>query len=132
MRSSTDHILTSHAGSLPRPDDLIAANQAREAGQATDEGEFQRKLRASVGEMVPRQRDLGRGSSAMRPTSSSTPSSSPSASFGSRTWSAGIGSSLQRIAGLAAASIRKSPGPSSKHWQPAPHSPPASSGADQV
>ena len=25
MRSSTDHILTSHAGSLPRPDDLIAA-----------------------------------------------------------------------------------------------------------
>ncbi len=37
MRTSTDHILTSHVGSLPRPDDLIAANRAREAGEATDE-----------------------------------------------------------------------------------------------
>ena len=25
MRTSTDHILTSHVGSLPRPDALIAA-----------------------------------------------------------------------------------------------------------
>ena len=30
MRASSDHILTSHVGSLPRPDDLIAANWARE------------------------------------------------------------------------------------------------------
>ena len=37
MKSSTDHILASHAGSLPRPDDLIAANQARDAGEAIDE-----------------------------------------------------------------------------------------------
>ncbi len=28
MRMSTDHILTSHVGSLPRPDELIAANRA--------------------------------------------------------------------------------------------------------
>ena len=33
MRRSTDAILTSHAGSLPRPDDLIEANRQREAGQ---------------------------------------------------------------------------------------------------
>ena len=26
MKTSSDHILTSHAGSLPRPDDLIEAN----------------------------------------------------------------------------------------------------------
>jgi 5-methyltetrahydropteroyltriglutamate--homocysteine methyltransferase len=36
MRASTDRILTSHAGSLPRPDDLIETNRARETGQATD------------------------------------------------------------------------------------------------
>jgi 5-methyltetrahydropteroyltriglutamate--homocysteine methyltransferase len=59
MRTSTDRILTSHAGSLPRPDDLIEANRAREAGQAIDEGEFQRRLRAAVGDVVRRQRDLG-------------------------------------------------------------------------
>jgi 5-methyltetrahydropteroyltriglutamate--homocysteine methyltransferase len=40
MKTSSDHILTSHVGSLPRPDDLIAANRAREAGEATDEGAF--------------------------------------------------------------------------------------------
>jgi 5-methyltetrahydropteroyltriglutamate--homocysteine methyltransferase len=59
MRTSADHILTSHAGSLPRPDDLIVANQAREARGATDEGEFQQKLRTAVAEVVRRQRDLG-------------------------------------------------------------------------
>jgi 5-methyltetrahydropteroyltriglutamate--homocysteine methyltransferase len=37
MKTSTDRILTSHVGSLPRPDDLIEANRAREAGEATDE-----------------------------------------------------------------------------------------------
>src|SRR6202022_1470591 len=59
MKSSTDHILTSHAGSLPRPDDLIVANQARESGEATDEGEFQRKLRAAGGDVVRRQKERG-------------------------------------------------------------------------
>ena len=37
MRMSRDHILTSQAGSLPRPDDLIEANRARESGETTDE-----------------------------------------------------------------------------------------------
>ena len=32
MQASSDRILTSHAGSLPRPDDLIEANRLREAG----------------------------------------------------------------------------------------------------
>ena len=48
MRTSTDRILTSHAGSLPRPDHLIEANRAREAGKTTGEDEFQQKLRAAV------------------------------------------------------------------------------------
>ena len=59
MRTSSDRILTSHAGSLPRPDDLIAANRAREVDATTNEREFQQKLRAAVGDVVRRQRDLG-------------------------------------------------------------------------
>ena len=59
MKTSFDHILTSHVGSLPRPDDLIAANRAREAGVATDEHAFQEKLRDAVAEVVRRQRELG-------------------------------------------------------------------------
>src|SRR5262245_21758850 len=59
MRHSRDRILTSHAGSLPRPDDLIEANQGREAGGAADEQGFQARLTASVGDVVRQQRDVG-------------------------------------------------------------------------
>ncbi|HEX3413422.1 MAG TPA: hypothetical protein VHT00_17040, partial [Stellaceae bacterium] len=59
MKTSSDHILTSHVGSLPRPDDLIAANRAREAGEATDEDVFQEKLRGAVAAVVRRQQELG-------------------------------------------------------------------------
>ncbi len=59
MRTSTDHILTSHVGSLPRPDDLIEANRAREAGEATDEPAFQETLRAAVDDVVRHQKELG-------------------------------------------------------------------------
>src|SRR5881409_2475871 len=59
MKHSRDHILTSHAGSLPRPDDVIEANRARESGQASDERRFQAQLRSSVGDVVRRQKDLG-------------------------------------------------------------------------
>jgi 5-methyltetrahydropteroyltriglutamate--homocysteine methyltransferase len=54
MRKSTDAILTSHAGSLPRPDDLIEANARREAGKI-DEASFQKKLTESVADVVRRQ-----------------------------------------------------------------------------
>ena len=40
MKASRERILTSHAGSLPRPDDLIEANRAREADDADDERGF--------------------------------------------------------------------------------------------
>src|SRR5437667_1407652 len=59
MKVSSDQILTSHAGSLPRPDDLIEANRAREAGEATDERAFHQTLRGAVGEVVRRQKELG-------------------------------------------------------------------------
>ncbi|HEY4165158.1 MAG TPA: cobalamin-independent methionine synthase II family protein [Reyranella sp.] len=54
MRRSTDAILTSHAGSLPRPDDLIEANRQRELGEV-DEARFQKKLTQSVDDVVRRQ-----------------------------------------------------------------------------
>ena len=58
MRRSTDHILTSHAGSLPRPDALIEANRAHDAGEI-GEAAFRETLSASVTEVVRRQRELG-------------------------------------------------------------------------
>jgi 5-methyltetrahydropteroyltriglutamate--homocysteine methyltransferase len=58
MRVSHDHILTSHAGSLPRPDALIEINRARDAG-AADEAAYQATLGAAVAEVVRRQQAIG-------------------------------------------------------------------------
>jgi len=59
MKASLDHIITSHAGSLPRPDGLIAANRAVETGEPVDEQAFQQTLSAAVAEVVRYQHDLG-------------------------------------------------------------------------
>jgi len=59
MRRSSDHILTSHVGSLPRPDVLIEANRAREAGEKIDGVKFQQTLQSAVADVVQRQRELG-------------------------------------------------------------------------
>ena len=59
MQASLDRVLTSHAGSLPRPDGLIAAYQGLEAGDRIDEQTFQQTLRAAVAEVVRHQHDLG-------------------------------------------------------------------------
>jgi len=59
MRHSSDHILTSHVGSLPRPDALIAANQARETGATLDERAFQQTLSTAVSDVVRHQKELG-------------------------------------------------------------------------
>ena len=58
MMRSSDRILTSHAGSLPRPDDLIVANAEREVGKV-DEAAFQKKLAQSVSDVVKRQVQAG-------------------------------------------------------------------------
>ncbi len=54
MRGSSERILTSHAGSLPRPDELIEANRRRETGQV-DERAFQGALTEAVADVVRRQ-----------------------------------------------------------------------------
>jgi 5-methyltetrahydropteroyltriglutamate--homocysteine methyltransferase len=57
MNRSTDRILTSHAGSLPRTPELLAANAAREAGD--DVAGFAGLLSDAVTGLVQRQVDAG-------------------------------------------------------------------------
>src|SRR5271170_6522572 len=59
MLLSSDRILTTHVGSLPRPDELIEANRAREAGEAVDEARFQETLRTAVANVVQAQKGAG-------------------------------------------------------------------------
>jgi 5-methyltetrahydropteroyltriglutamate--homocysteine methyltransferase len=54
-----DRILTSHAGSLPRPEDLIALNGRRAEGDFSDEPAYLSRLRAAVADVVARQHDIG-------------------------------------------------------------------------
>jgi 5-methyltetrahydropteroyltriglutamate--homocysteine methyltransferase len=59
MKGSSERIITSHVGSLPRPDALILANARRETGSASDEDAFQELLQASVADVVRRQKQAG-------------------------------------------------------------------------
>jgi 5-methyltetrahydropteroyltriglutamate--homocysteine methyltransferase len=59
MKRSTDRILTTHAGSLPRPDDVLAMVQARASGAPVDEAPHRARLRGAVAEIVRRQVEAG-------------------------------------------------------------------------
>ena len=59
MPGSRSRILTTQAGSLPRPDDLIELNRARQAGESTDEQTYQTRLGAAVVDVVRRQHAVG-------------------------------------------------------------------------
>jgi 5-methyltetrahydropteroyltriglutamate--homocysteine methyltransferase len=59
MKRSTDRIITTHTGSLPRPRDLLEMVRTRSRGERVDEDAFQTRLRLAVGEIVRRQADLG-------------------------------------------------------------------------
>src|SRR5262249_483418 len=59
MKRGRDRILTTHAGSLPRPDDLIELNRARQAGEPTDERAYEERLGRAVEGTVERQRAVG-------------------------------------------------------------------------
>jgi 5-methyltetrahydropteroyltriglutamate--homocysteine methyltransferase len=56
-----DRILTTHVGSLVRPDDLVAALKTRRAGSADAPGddEFEALLARSVGDVVRQQAEVG-------------------------------------------------------------------------
>src|SRR6266566_8920281 len=55
MIYSTDRILTTHAGSLPRPDGLMDMVLAKARGQQIDKATLDRRLRSGVAEVVKRQ-----------------------------------------------------------------------------
>src|SRR6202007_3061193 len=59
MKRSTDRILTTHAGSLPRPPDLRAMIKARGDGEHIDEKAFAERVRSAVAECVAAQSKSG-------------------------------------------------------------------------
>jgi 5-methyltetrahydropteroyltriglutamate--homocysteine methyltransferase len=54
-----DRILTTHAGSLPRPQELVDLIWARTEGQDIDEAELDRRIDEAVAEVVAKQREVG-------------------------------------------------------------------------
>src|SRR6266700_100040 len=59
MLYSTDRILVTHAGSLPRPADLRAMVLAKSAGEPYDAAALDQRLGEAVAESVRHQRDCG-------------------------------------------------------------------------
>ncbi len=48
MKRSTERFLTTHAGSLPRPDDLVRMMYAREEGVPVDDAALAARIRSAV------------------------------------------------------------------------------------
>ena len=59
MLYSTDRILTTHAGALPRPPDLRDMVLAKANGAPYDSAAFEDRLRSAVTEVVHRQAECG-------------------------------------------------------------------------
>jgi 5-methyltetrahydropteroyltriglutamate--homocysteine methyltransferase len=59
MQRSSDRFLTTHTGSLPRPDDLIRMMYAKEEGVPVDGAALAARVRAAVAEVVKKQADAG-------------------------------------------------------------------------
>ena len=55
MQRSTDRFLTTHTGSLPRPDDLIRLMYAKEEGVPVDPAALAARIKAAVAEIVDKQ-----------------------------------------------------------------------------
>jgi 5-methyltetrahydropteroyltriglutamate--homocysteine methyltransferase len=59
VHRSTGKFLTTHVGSLPRPDDLLAMMIDREEGRAVDAAAFARRVVRAVDDIVDKQAELG-------------------------------------------------------------------------
>jgi 5-methyltetrahydropteroyltriglutamate--homocysteine methyltransferase len=59
MAAADGQIPTTHAGSLPRPDDLADMIWARVEGQEVDEGALETRIESAVSEVVAKQREAG-------------------------------------------------------------------------
>ena len=59
MKHSTERILTTHVGSLPRPPDLLEMIQAKEQGRPIDAEAFVARVKSAVAEVVRKQAEAG-------------------------------------------------------------------------
>src|SRR5207244_4922441 len=59
MKKSTNKILTTHTGSLPRPEDLQHMLEAQDRGEQIDRVAFEARVREAVKEVVQRQAACG-------------------------------------------------------------------------
>jgi 5-methyltetrahydropteroyltriglutamate--homocysteine methyltransferase len=59
MIRSADRFLTTHTGSLPRPDDLIRMMYAKEEGVPVDPAALAARVRSAVADVVKKQADAG-------------------------------------------------------------------------
>ena len=59
MQRSTDRILTTHVGSLPRSPDLQQLLQAKDRGEPYDEAAFEARVKEAVAEAVRKQAEVG-------------------------------------------------------------------------
>ena len=59
MKRSTQRFLTTHTGSLPRPDDLVRIMYAREEGVPVERDALERRIAEAVAEVVRKQAEAG-------------------------------------------------------------------------
>ena len=59
MKTSTNRILTTHVGSLPRPESIKALLRARLSGQTIDEAQLAARVAEAVTEVVRQQAEVG-------------------------------------------------------------------------
>ncbi len=59
MKRSTERILTTHVGSLARPDSLVPLLRQREQGQPYDRDDLARLVREAVADVVRQQIEAG-------------------------------------------------------------------------
>jgi 5-methyltetrahydropteroyltriglutamate--homocysteine methyltransferase len=55
MKRSTERILTTHTGSLPRPEDLVTMLYARDKGELQDTASFEKRVQEATAEVVRKQ-----------------------------------------------------------------------------
>src|ERR687889_981793 len=59
MPRSSDHIVTTHAGSLPRPDEIVDMIWAGIEGNPTDQDKLDQSLDGAVADIVRQQKEAG-------------------------------------------------------------------------
>ena len=59
LKTSSDRILTTHVGSIPRPEAIRELLQQRLDGKHIDESELSKRVEEAVGDVVKRQAEAG-------------------------------------------------------------------------